>query len=263
MATVAIDSLDDPRLAPYRTLKDKEIARQGGRFIAEGETVVRRLLASTLQTDSVLVAKRKLGAIAPLVGPHTPLLLADDELIERIIGFEFHSGVLACGIRPPSPPIDAVLPPAPQPVLAVVCQQITNTENLGALIRVSAAFGANVIILGQRCCDPFFRQAVRVSMGTVFSLPVVRSRDLPSDLDRLGEMGVDRWAAVLRPDAQALKSLSPPPRVAVVFGNEAQGLDEQTIQRCSKRVVIPMQLGTDSLNVAVAAAIFLYHLRGG
>ena len=78
-------------------------------------------------------------------------------------------------------------------------------------------------------------------------------------------MDVQRWAAVLSSDAQALKSLPPPPppaRVALVFGNEAQGLDEQTIQRCTKRVIIPMRLGTDSLNVAVAAAIFLYHLTG-
>jgi len=133
---------------------------------------VRRLLASSTPVESVLLAERKSAAIAPLVPANIALFVASDQLIERIIGFEFHSGVLACGIRPPSPSLQSVIPPPPEPVLLTVCQQITNTENLGALIRISAAFGSRAMLCGERCCDPYFRQSIRVSMGCIFSLPI-------------------------------------------------------------------------------------------
>jgi tRNA G18 (ribose-2'-O)-methylase SpoU len=260
MPLLTIQSLDDPLLAPYRNLKDKELARDGNRFIAEGENVVRRLLASSTPVESVLIADRKAATIAPLAAALTPVFVASDTLIESIIGFEFHSGVLACGIRPEPPSLDTLIPPPPHSALIVVCQQITNTENLGSLIRVSAAFGADAMILGERCCDPFFRQSVRVSMGTVFSMPIRQSPYLLRDLDDLKATRVRRLAAVLSPDAQPLSTIARPPRTAVVFGNEADGLDPATIAACDRQVTIAMKRGTDSLNVAVAAAVFLYQL---
>jgi tRNA G18 (ribose-2'-O)-methylase SpoU len=254
-----INSLDDPLLEPYRNMKDRELARFDARFIAEGENVVRRLLNSRIAVESLLLSRRKVEAIAPIVNPAIPIFSATDDVIEKVIGFEFHSGVLACGIRPPSLQLSAILPPPPAKVRVVACQQITNTENVGSLIRIAAAFGASALLLGESCCDPFFRQSVRVSMGTIFSLPLVRSENLCEDLDRLAVGGVETFATVLHPDSEPLATISPPDRVALVFGNEAQGLDEITIRHCRRRATIPMQLGTDSLNVAIAAAVFLYH----
>ncbi len=115
MALQSIHSLDDPRLAPYRNMKDKELARDGRRFIAEGENVVRRLLASSTHVESVLLAERKVPAIAPLCPDSLPVFAATDDLIAQIIGFEFHSGVLACGIRPPNPAMATIIPPPPAP----------------------------------------------------------------------------------------------------------------------------------------------------
>jgi tRNA G18 (ribose-2'-O)-methylase SpoU len=255
-----VQSLDDPNLWPYRNLKDKELARNGNRFIAEGENVVRRLLASPISVESVLVAQRKLAAIAPLCRGDTPIYAATDDLIEQVIGFEFHSGVLACGIRPPTPALQSVIPAPPNPALLTICQQITNSENLGSLIRISAAFGSSAVILGERCCDPWFRQSIRVSMGSAFALPIVRSSDLLSDLDMIKAHEIISLATVLADDAEPLDSIQRPPRVAVIFGSEAQGLDAETIAHCDRRITIPMRLGTDSLNVAVAAGIFLYEL---
>jgi tRNA G18 (ribose-2'-O)-methylase SpoU len=260
MPVQTIHSLSDPQLAAYRNLKDKELARDGHRFIAEGENVVRRLLASSTPVESVLLAERKVSAIAPLCRENVTIFVASDDLIQQIIGFEFHSGVLACGIRPPAPALEALIPPSPAPALLTICQQITNAENLGSLIRISAAFGASAIILGQRCCDPWFRQCVRVSMGTIFALPIFRSTDLLSDLDAIKSHGITCLAAVIDNDAVPLDSIERISRVGLVFGSEAQGLDPATIGRCDRRVTIPMRLGTDSLNVAIAAAVFLYQL---
>jgi tRNA G18 (ribose-2'-O)-methylase SpoU len=262
MAIFQIDSLDDPRLAPYRHLKDRDLARDGGRFIAEGENVVRRLLRSAIAVESVLVAHRKCDAIAPLVPQTTTMLTADDALIERIIGFQFHSGVLACGIRPAPGELMTAIAPPPQPTLIVAAQEISNIANMGSLIRICAAMGADAMLLGERCCDPYFRQSIRVSMGAIFAMPIVRSDDLLADLRRLRSTGqCQAWATVASAPAQPLNTLPRPDRLVVVFGNESAGLDNQTIGACDRRVTIPMQRGTDSLNVAIAAAVFLYQLR--
>lgn len=261
MPICPIDSLEDALLGPYRNLKDKELARDGGRFIAEGENVVRRLLQSGIQVESILVARRKCPAIVPLAGPGIAILAAEDELIEKIIGFEFHSGVLACGIRPTARELMSFIPPWPRPALIVACQQITNTANMGSLIRICAAMGADAMLLGERCCDPYFRQSVRVSMGAVFALPIIRSENLPSDLKHLRSTErCETWATVASGTAEPLNRLCRPGRITVVFGNESDGLDAQTIECCERRVTIPMRRGTDSLNVAMAAAVFLYHL---
>jgi tRNA G18 (ribose-2'-O)-methylase SpoU len=257
-------SLDDPLLSPYRKLKEKDLARDGGRFIAEGENVVRRLLHSAITVESVLVARRKFEAIAPLVAETTAIMAADDELIEQIIGFQFHSGALACGIRPGNGDLATVIAPSPRPALIVACQEISNIANMGSLIRICAALGADVMLLGERCCDPYFRQSIRVSMGAIFSLPIIRSENLLVDLRHLRSIqNCEIWATVASGPAEPLHQLRRPDRLALVFGNESAGLDEQTIACCDRRVTIPMQRGTDSLNVAMAAAVVLYQLTNG
>ena len=263
MPRVTIESPDDPQLAPYRALKDRELARDpGGRFIAEGEHVVRRLLASAYATDSVLLAACRADEIAPLVPASVPVYVVPDEVIHRVIGFKFHSGVIACGLRGTRRSIDDLglrRPGAPGLTL-VICPEIANAENMGAMIRVTAAFGADALVLGERSCDPFWRQAIRVSMGTVFSLPLVQSDDLMRDMKRLQqEWGVELAATVVEKSAEPLAGARRGPKLGLVFGNEAQGLDRQIIDACDRRVTIPMKLGTDSLNVAVAAGIILYH----
>jgi tRNA G18 (ribose-2'-O)-methylase SpoU len=256
----AVDSLADPRLAAYRGMKDRELARDGERFIAEGEQVVRRLLGSGLKVESVLIAERKAAAIAGLVPADVPVWVARDELIEQVIGFEFHSGVMACGIRPRPPEMEDLLPPAPQPATLVICPKITNVENIGSLVRISAAFGVTGMVLGEQCCDPFFRQSVRVSMGAVFNLPIARGRDLSLDLPRLRrDWGFELVATVLSADAEPLHTAGRRNRLAVLIGGEADGLDAATVAACDRRVTIPMRRGVDSLNVGVAAGILLYH----
>jgi tRNA G18 (ribose-2'-O)-methylase SpoU len=262
MPLLPVPSLDDPRLAPYRNLKDRELAREGDRFIAEGEHVVRRLLESDFPVESLLLARRRAEEVAPLAPPGVPVYVADDPLVHQIVGFKFHSGVMAVGRRKPRVSLDSFVVTASDRarLTLVVLPDIANTENLGSLVRISAAFGADAVVLGPHCCDPFWRQSVRVSMGAVFSLPLLRCDDLPRDLRALREkLGLELVAAVTDDDAQPLAASPRPGRLALLFGNEAQGLSRDVVAQCDRRVTIPMKLGTDSLNVAVAAGIFLYH----
>jgi tRNA G18 (ribose-2'-O)-methylase SpoU len=259
MPLIPVPSLDDPRVAPYRNLKDRDLARDGDRFIAESEQLVRRLLASTVRAESLLVADKRLPDLAPVLPNDLPVYVAPAAVVNEIVGFQFHSGVMAVGVRPPSPALDDVLAGKPRATL-VVCPEVEKTDNLGALIRIAAAFGADAMLLGPRCCDPFFRQSVRVSMGTVFHLPIVRSPDLDRDLHHLrDDLGVELIATVLDDSAEPLDRAPRAPKLALLLGNEAQGLPPDIVRLCHRRVTIPMQLGTDSLNVAVAAGVFLYH----
>lgn len=255
-----IESLDDPRAAVYRNVKDRELARLGDRFLAEGELATRRLLASDYPVDSVLAAEKHVGDLALLLRPGVPLLAAPEAVVSGIVGFPFHSGIIGCGRRKPPVSLDEVAPRWNGSVTLVVLPEVTNTENLGALLRISSAFGVDAVILGPRSCDPFYRQAIRVSMGEVFRLTLVRSADLEADLARLRDVwGVELAATVLDDGAEPLAAATRPERLALVFGNEAQGVRPEHLVLCGRHITIPMKLGTDSLNVAVAAGIFLYH----
>jgi tRNA G18 (ribose-2'-O)-methylase SpoU len=261
-APIQIDSLDDPRLAVYRNLKDRELAREanGRRFIAESEHVVRRLLASSYAVDSVLLAQRRVAEIGPIVPASVPLYVVPDAMMHRVVGFKFHSGVIACGIRKAETTLEQILPPNDRRSTIVVCPELANYENLGSLIRIAAALGADAMLLGERSCDPFYRLSIRVSMGTIFSLPLHRSQDIIADLARLrASWEYELIATALGDSAEPLKTAARGNRVAILVGNEAQGLSTEQIAACDRRVTIPMSHGTDSLNVTVAAGIILHH----
>src|SRR5687767_1147507 len=260
MAVIPITTLDDPRVALYRNLKDRDLERRGRHFIAEGEHVTRRLLASDFPVDSVMLAERRVAEMAPLIPEHVPVYAVSPETMNDIVGLKFHSGVLACGRRKPRQTIDQVIPREKGDLTLVICPEIANTENIGTMIRIAAGFGADALILGERCHDPFWRQSVRVSMGTIFKLPLLQTDDLMRDMKRLrDEWNVQLAATVLNDDAEPLGLASRADRFALLFGNEAQGLGREWVDACDRRITIPMKLGTDSLNVAVAAGIFLYH----
>src|SRR5262245_1662097 len=205
---IRISSLDDPRVALYRNLKDRELDRSGRFFIAEGEYIVRRLLDSDFLVDSVLLSDRRVEEIAPLVPEKIPVYATPDEQMQRILGMKFHSGVIACGRRKPPMGLDQVLPAperAPTKMTLVILPDVSNVENLGALIRIAAVFGADALILGEQCHDPFWRQSIRVSMGTIFRLPLIHSQDLLRDLRRLQtDWKVECVATVLDADADSL-----------------------------------------------------------
>jgi tRNA G18 (ribose-2'-O)-methylase SpoU len=260
MPVIPIDSLADPRVAHYRNLKDRELERRGQRFIAEGEYIVRRLLASDFTTESLLLADRRVSEIAPLVPDDVPVYCVPNALMNEILGLKFHSGVMACGLRKPPATLEKIVPIDKKHLTLVICPEIANAENIGSMIRIAAAFGADAMLSGEKCHDPFWRQSVRVSMGTIFSLPLLHSQDLHQDIQRLkSEWGVQFAASVLDPSAEPLSTAARPAKFALMFGNEAQGLTDEWIAACDRKITIPMHWGTDSLNVAVATGIFLYH----
>jgi tRNA G18 (ribose-2'-O)-methylase SpoU len=249
---IEISEADDPRVAEYGRLKERWLNAEGGRFVAESERVVRRLIESGLGVHSVLLTAPRLATLADALGGAFPVYLAPQELLDRIAGFHVHRGCLAVGARPGAGAI-----PAGARRL-VVLEDLTDVDNLGAIARHAAAFGADALVLSPRCADPFYRKAIRVSLGAVFTLPLVRLARWPDDLRALRADGIELVGAVLEPGATPLASFGPPTRAALLFGAEGPGLSPAARALCDHRVTIPMSPGADSLNVATAAAIFLY-----
>ncbi len=260
MPRIYVHDLDDPRVQAYRELKGRTVQRQGDFFIVEGTKTVTRLLASEYETASVLLTEKREAEWAPQVPDDVPCYILPHALGSQLVGFNFHVGVVACGCRRPSPTLDAALPRDTAALTLVICPKCDNPENLGAIIRIASGFGVDAMLLGKECCDPFSRRVMRVSMGAALRMTLIDCRDLARDLQRLREeWRVELAATVLDPAAQPLRQASRPARVGLLFGNEDTGLEDHWLQWCDRRLTIPMHPGTDSLNVAVAAGIFLHH----
>ncbi|MFO1023520.1 MAG: RNA methyltransferase [Planctomycetales bacterium] len=259
MPLIHLTDLTDPRLEVYRNLKDTNLTRWKGLFVAEGEKLVRRLLDSDYEPVSILAGETYVDRLRDILPPDLPVYVIPTRAIDDLVGFQFHRGLLACGRRKSPLVLDDILPPENTPWTCVVCPDVTDPENLGAIIRISAAFGVHAVLLGPRCGDPFSRRILRVSMGTTFKLPIVQSADLPSDLKRLQAAGVQLAATILDPLASPLHDYRRPRQLALMFGNEGDGLPPEIIATADVKITIPMQNGTDSLNVSVAAGVFLYH----
>jgi tRNA G18 (ribose-2'-O)-methylase SpoU len=257
----AIATLDDARLAPYRHLKETNATRWSNTFVAEGEKLVDRLIASGLAIESLLAAPAYAERFSALMADDVPVLVVPPEWIEQIIGFNFHRGVLACARRPTRRNLDGIRWSDSDRTTLVICPDVQDPENLGVILRNSAAFGVDAILVGPHSADPFSRRVLRVSMGAAFRLPIIESVDLEADLRRLrSDWNVELWATVLRPGAKPLMQAERPRRLGLLFGSEGHGLADRWIDCCDAQFTIPMAAGTDSLNVAVASGIFLYEV---
>ena len=259
MPLISIADVADRRLDPFRALKRTNETARAGLFIAEGDKLVERLLTSSLAVRSLLLSEPYVDRFAAQIPADVPTYVVADEAIEGLVGFNFHRGVLACGVRPRPPRLAELLTePA---ALVVVCPDVQDPENLGAIVRLAAGFAATALVLGPHCADPFSRRVQRVSMGNVYRTPIVPTDDVVALLAELrSSYGVESWATVLDADAETFDPTRKPRRLAIAFGSGGHGLGREVIDACDRKVTIPMPPTVDSLNVAVAAGIFLYEL---
>src|SRR5579872_4898766 len=134
MPLIRIDSLDDPRVESYRNLKMKNLQRGGQFFIAEGKKVVERLLQSDFQTASVFISQKRLEEWEVKVPDEVPLYVADQTVMNDLVGFDFHVGVVGCGVRRPSPSLEQILPKESSRLTVVACPNCDNPENMGGIV---------------------------------------------------------------------------------------------------------------------------------
>jgi len=249
---------DDARLDDYRHLREParraSLEAAGGHFVAEGVTVVRRLLESPLRVRSVLVLEGRESRVADLVADSVPFFAVTKDVMNTLVGFDLHRGVLACADRPPLTTIAEI---ARSARTVAVLEGINDHENLGAIARSARALGIDAFVLDPTTADPWYRRAVRVSMGEMMYLPIGRATAWPAALHELRSHGF--VIAALTPAHNAVDlsafAASKPDRVALLLGAEGPGLSQAALNNADVHVRIPIRSTVDSLNVGHAAAI--------
>lgn len=300
---IQIESLIDRRLDAYVRLTEVQLRNrlepEKGIFIAESEKVIVRALNAGYQPLSLLIPEHRLQRSAALIerieadfcsegtsagsaqlmdeGSRSegnagvleqgdiPIFVAPSEEIEKLTGFELTRGVLCAMKRKPLPSLDELLRDARR---VAVLEDITNHTNVGAAFRNAAALGFDAVVITPGCCDPLYRRAIRVSMGTVFQIPWTRFEGSVNDwhnsgVEQLKRLGFMTVALALHDESVELDDacLQEPKKLAVLLGTEGDGLSQKTIEASDFVAKIPMRDGVDSLNVAAASAVAFWELR--
>jgi tRNA G18 (ribose-2'-O)-methylase SpoU len=260
---VDVDDPTDPRLDDFRDLNSidrrPDLPSGKGLVIAEGVLVVQRMLASRFRPRAMLGTDRRLRELGDdLDATDAPYYRASAEVMADVVGFHLNRGVLAAASRPGELSVADVVADART---VAVLEGVNDHENLGSIFRNAAGLGVDAVVFGTGCADPLYRRAVRVSMGHALLVPYAWAAAWPSDLSMLRDKGFrvmamtpDAGAATL---AEAMATVRDE-RVAFLVGAEGPGLTETAMRASDLRVRIPMSRGTDSLNVATAAALAFY-----
>lgn len=251
----------DPRIEPYRAIRERDLAGREGLFVAEGRVVLEKLVRSGRHpVRSLLLAEPRVASLAPLLdalSEAVPAYVAPQAVMDAVAGFPMHRGILALGVRRPlaAGPLLAGLGPR---ALVVGLSAIANHDNMGGIFRNAAAFGADAVLLDAACCDPLYRKAIRVSVGAALTTPFARLEAGEDLAGLLSDAGFEVIALSPRGELE-LSQLTPPAKIAALFGAEGPGLSPE-LMAGSRTVRIEMAGDFDSLNVATTSGLVLYQL---
>lgn len=269
-SVMEIVSADDPRIEPFRNIKERDLTGRQGRFIAEGTVVLRMLAAAhrkggAFEAECVLVLKNRLDGVSDILREFpisVPIYIAEAAVLDAIAGFHLHRGILALGRRlstdEPGQGVDSLIAGLPTSSLVVVGCGISNHDNIGGMFRNAAAFYADAVLLDETCCDPLYRKALRVSVGSVLAVPYTREGKAVSLLEKLAAEGFTIWA--LSPAGETeIRNIPVSERMALVIGTEGEGLPPEVLSRF-RTARISQSPRLDSLNAGTSSGLALYQM---
>ncbi len=265
---IEISDLSIPELHLFTRLTEAQLRNrlepEKGIFIAESMKVIKRALDAGYEPVAMLSEKRHLPELLPFCGD-IPVYTGSRELLQSLTGYEVTRGCLCAMRRPQLPTVEAICCNARR---IAVLEGIVDATNVGAIFRSAAALHMDAVLVTPTCCDPLYRRAARVSMGTVFQIPWTRIGQEPGDwpergVEQLHTLGFQTAALALTDDSVSIddEALMKEEKLAVILGTEGDGLSSSTIAACDYTVKIPMSHGVDSLNVAAASAVAFWQLR--
>ncbi|MCJ8519662.1 tRNA G18 (ribose-2'-O)-methylase SpoU [Pseudorhizobium tarimense] len=263
---IRIEDPDDPRIAAFRSIRERDLTGRENRFIAEGTVVLRMLAAAHARggdfaAEKLLLLENRVAGLAEELAafpPDVPVYVASASVLDAIAGFHLHRGVLALGHRQTVASPADLIDRLPASALVVMAAGISNHDNIGSIFRNAAAFGADAVIMDATSCDPLYRKALRVSVGGVLKVPYARSGSIEENLSLLLQRGFEVWA--LSPAGRAeVRTIAAAPRMALITGTEGSGLPSAILDRFNT-ARIAQAPGLDSLNAATATGIALYEI---
>ena len=268
---IEITDLSAPELDIYARLHETQLLHyyepELGVFIAESPKVVERALDAGYTPLSLLVERKHItGEAAGILARcgEIPVYTADFDVLTQLTGFQLTRGILCAMRRKSLPSVKELCTNARR---IAILENVVNPTNIGAIFRSAAALNMDAVLLTPACCDPLYRRAIRVSMGTIFQIPWTyfdsQSACWPQiGIDLLHELGFKTVAMALTEDSVNIDDpqLMTEDKLAIILGTEGDGLADSTIAACDYTVCIPMSHGVDSLNVAAASAIAFWQL---
>lgn len=262
MTVVEVNDLSDPRLGDYSQQTDVALKKargtEHGLYIAESALVLERALRAGHRPRSVLALGGSVDEAIALIGDNdVPIFTGPPELLEQLTGYLLHRGLIAAMHRPALPSVESLLATASR---VIILENVADPTNVGAIFRSVGGIGADAVLVTPRCSDPFYRRAIRVSMGTVLQVPWTRLGDWDSTRQLLVASGFHVAALALTEDAVSLRDFVAPEKLALVLGAEGDGLTPEALAAADTVVQIPMAHGIDSLNVAAASAVAMWAL---
>ncbi len=266
MIPLRIDDPADPRIAGFVSIKERDLTGRHGRFIAEGTVVLRMLAAAHragrgIEAEAILLLENRVDGVSGILAEFPadiPVYVASAPVFDAIAGFNMHRGVLALGKRQSAPGLDALAGNLPEKSLVLAACGISNHDNMGSMFRNAAAFGVDAVLMDETSCDPMYRKAIRVSVGSVLSVPFAREGSVTALIGLLQAEGFAIWG--LSPRGQTdLDNIPPSPRTVLLAGTEGEGLPEN-IMASIQTARIRQRPGLDSLNVATATGIALHQV---
>ncbi len=261
-----ITSLEIHELEPYRTLRRPLKHLQKGIFVAEGEKVVSRLLASGIRVFSMLLTAQWFEEHRDTIEQHPDpieIFIGEKQLLDTIVGHELHQAMMAIAKVPKGIPV-ADLGGRIQEKDAFLCvliDGVVNAENMGVIIRNCVCFSVDAIVTLTSSCDPYLRRSVRNSMGTIFHLPITYLTSAENEIKILKRAGLKFYAAHPNSTSIDIRTIQFPKKICIVLGAEGHGISKEVLGLCDEFVTIPMKEGIDSLNVASASAVLLWEVQ--
>lgn len=265
-SVLRIDDPADPRIAGFVSIKERDLTGRQGRFIAEGTVVLRMLAAAHeagrgLAAEAILLLENRVAGVQDILQrfpPTVPVYVANADVFDAIAGFNMHRGVMALGRRQGQPGRDALIASLPAASLVLAACGISNHDNMGSLFRNAAAFGVDAVLMDETSCDPMYRKAIRVSVGSVLTVPFAREGSVTALIERLQEAGFTIWG--LSPAGEIdIGAIPPAERMALLMGTEGEGLP-QSVLASIRTARIRQRPSLDSLNVSTAAGIALHQV---
>lgn len=268
---IEITDFAQPELDVFARLTEAQLRNrlepEKGVFIAESPKVIARALDAGYEPVSLLMERKHIdGQARDIIARcgDIPVYTGDGNLLAGLTGYQLTRGVLCAMRRPKLPSVEELCAGARR---VAVLEGIVDPTNVGAIFRSAAALNMDAVLVTPTCCDPLYRRAARVSMGTVFQIPWTRIGSAPGDwpqpgIDRLRALGFRTAAMALSDTAVSIADpqLCAEEKLAIVLGTEGDGLATHTIASCDYTVCIPMSHGVDSLNVAAASAVAFWQL---